>query len=321
MRARMAPLCLTVAALAACSAENEVDGRSEVEQAIIGGRGSEADVAVGALLNGRHQSCSCTLIAPTVALTAAHCLPPHTPVAVADMRVFFGQNTEFEGDEIRVLDATPHPLWSPNFVGYDIGLIRLERPVLTPAATLSAAPLGVQQIGTAARIVGYGIHTEGGSIHEFRRSGSAIVDSITPFSIRLAPDDAISCIGDSGGPTLLERDGVEFVAAVHSRSDCETRSIEERVDIHMATFIEPYLEAARQCGLNFSCNLPCTRAAACEIECDRADECRPPPVEPAEGCAVIVGGRPRAGAVLVLMLVAVLTGRLTRQPKRDKDLE
>jgi hypothetical protein len=53
-----------------------------------------------------------------------------------------------------------------------------------------------------------------------------------------------TCEGDSGGPLLIQRNGVESLAAVHSYGDskkCDGTSFDMRADVDLVGFIDPII--------------------------------------------------------------------------------
>ena len=210
--------------------------------------------------------CTGTLIAPTVFLTAGHCVYGATAV-----RVWF--DTDLTGNEDypyggeTSIEGTPYP--HPNYTGLtipqtsDVGIVILDEPVtdlgvgalpeIGLADTLNTAP-GVEAL---LNIVGYGVQgVKPESISLLIRNQA------TPMLVEL--DGAISggwnihltsnpglgdgtggtCFGDSGGPAL-EAVGSNVVVGVGSfvfNSNCRGVGYYYRVDTEYAQeFINQFL--------------------------------------------------------------------------------
>jgi secreted trypsin-like serine protease len=170
------------------------------------------------------QFCGGALIAPTVVLTAGHCvteedgsLSDHT-----DHRVVIGRSDlrATGGEEIPVAGITRHPLYDNGTLFYDVALLKLAQPSAAPLA--SVAGLGMRlsekQRGTA---IGWGLTRQNGTssprllraklpLWSNRRCDRAYRALNAPFhepglmlcaASRRAGRDV--CNGDSGGPLLV----------------------------------------------------------------------------------------------------------------------
>lgn len=282
--------------------------RHDEPRRIVGGARSFADPAVVALLSNGEQFCTGTLIEPTTVLTAAHCLPPYNQTDLADVTVFIGDDTSADSVDIAVVDATAHPMWQLDLLGYDVGLLRLERPAPVEPLPVSSLTLEQTDAGAELRLIGYGTTQNGGRDHGVRYSGIAAIAAIDAYSIYASRSPATTCNGDSGGPALLVRDGVEVVVGVHSRSDCTTAAVEERVDIHVRTFIAPYAAAGSSCPPDQGCAPPCV-GDGCVVSCERDGACaRPPsayrPGESDAGCRVADSSGTDVGWLALVVAVA-----------------
>lgn len=167
---------------------------------------SGCDVAaidtVGAVYRNGHQWCTATLIAPQVALTAAHCIT--------------NEELSFAGE--RVVEAIAHPDYLAGNLANDIGILRLEHPADLPVAELGTLPT----TGAALTAVGFRTQERVDYAYSVRKVTSAIVymDAV----------DAGLCYGDSGGPSF-NTDGQ--LVSVHSRSGCESFAVDVAVAPHM----------------------------------------------------------------------------------------
>ncbi|MBI5508427.1 MAG: trypsin-like serine protease [Deltaproteobacteria bacterium] len=225
--------------------------------------------------------CSGTLIAPRIYVTAAHCVAPG--FGADNGRIYFGDEIKSPlsqyGQLVKVRSATAHPSYDPNVVKNDIALVELATvpagitpiPRLTPALGLSAS-----DIDKSVRFLGFGLTEESylGSrpfemwIKRWARDPIADVcvaaggcysnwlgDNLMPYTYLYDHATGGPCHGDSGGPGLVTRAGVEYVAGVTSvgigpvwpgdpnLSDClhtvaGTQTIVDRFDPWVQAFID-----------------------------------------------------------------------------------
>ncbi len=115
-------------------------------------------------------------------------------------------------------------------------------------------------VGKEVRAVGYGITEAEGEGGGVRRTGLLRLDRYSASSLYLNPGPSATCNGDSGGALLFEQDGVQVLGGIHSRSDCGSSIIAERVDVHTMDFIMPFIEeheGAASCDLDGMCATGC----------------------------------------------------------------
>jgi hypothetical protein len=203
---------------------------------------------VGALLapvaysDGTWETCSGTLISPTVFLTAAHCDNGVSRVAVT-----------FDSSYNDETGNTYWGTWSadPRFRGaqsdpYDIAVVVLDDPVrrITPARLPQAGSLEKLAPGTRFTSVGYGAQSvtidHGPTFHyadiRYVATGSlwTTTQSWLKISMNPALGDGGTCYGDSGGPNFLGAGSTEtnIVAGTTITGDfmCRATNVDYRLD-------------------------------------------------------------------------------------------
>jgi len=217
--------------------------------------------------------CSGTLIAPTVFLTAGHC------VSGADgARVWFdtdltdNEEYPYEGDTSFEGNPIPHPDYDWGLSDpHDVGVVILDEAVtgidfgVLPAEGLldklkKSVPLRSGG-GETFTMVGYGQLAEWPppvlTSELVRRVAESEYVALTPTNLHLSqhlsensrwdPDDGGTCFGDSGGPAFWIDDGNEVLVAVTSTGDaqCVATGLYYRVDIPSSlNWIIGYLDSS-----------------------------------------------------------------------------
>jgi V8-like Glu-specific endopeptidase len=212
--------------------------------------------------------CSGTLIAPTIFLTAAHCVThsldargiPHDAVWVTfDANYVQASSPAIHG----VAYADPAYNQSQSDV-QDLAVIILDHPAsddypgITPAGlpTLGQLDAMSAQNGlkdTVFTTVGYGA-VESGPVdagHSFypqttRRSGTGSFNSLSNGFLRLSGNDQHgdtgTCFGDSGGPNFIGTSGVIAAITVGGDSQCKATNVDYRLDLASArSFLGQYV--------------------------------------------------------------------------------
>lgn len=223
--------------------------------AITGGQVDTRDAGVGALIgiapDGTQKLfCSGTLIAPTVFLTAAHCIEsiralPGATVAVtfdttygpssplisgkATESPYFNQRqSDPEDIAVVILDVPAPALAAPvvRYVGYLDGL-RLGSPDFTNVGYGVSNPVNAPK---GPVISGAGT----------RRSSISSFQALTKGFLRLAQKLGGTCTGDSGGPQFL--DGRVVSVTTTGDTQCKATNVDQRLDTPQAqAFLAPYL--------------------------------------------------------------------------------
>jgi secreted trypsin-like serine protease len=185
-------------------------------------------------------SCSASVIAPTVVLTAAHCAESETTAAVSPVAGFTvtTHSSDLSGPDVE-LSTISHIFIEP---GFDRGSDRDDAALLILTTPTSAPPVMVPApadanpiaIGTQAVVAGWGrtaFRKHGAS--RLLHRGVTVVQSeawctehLRAFDPGLemcaidSPDDRTSpCFGDSGGPLLLADGGRPLEIGIVSESN------------------------------------------------------------------------------------------------------
>ena len=216
--------------------------------------------ATGALIvfdgRGPRLTCTGTLIAPDVVLTAAHCM------------FFLGRRLPGFVREPRVAAATPETtepasrvVIHPQFVVqadsgvplHDLALVLLARPLrgVAPEKLLSKPESATIAIGNAVDLVGYGRMTHATQVDGTKNRGrSKLVDTRSFEWVIGAPSEPQNCDGDSGGPAFVTIAGKRRLMGIASRSfddkaPCVSGTIHARPDAEL-DWIAATLRAFRE---------------------------------------------------------------------------
>ena len=232
------------------------DAPGALGRGIIGGALDTGDPAVVLLVSfpqdrSTLNTCTATVIAPTVLLTAAHCVDPATHPSHV-FGAYLGPDasavataTAIEPHLVLATSVVPHPGYqvTPPYTA-DIAVVTLASPVAaTPVPLLRTAPTAL--VSQPARIVGYG-QTVYGTFNAVKHAGTTTLAAIdTGDTVTVGDATVRSCIGDSGGPALVMVGGVETLVGVNSYTDttgCTVPAHYRRVDLYLS-FIDPHLPA------------------------------------------------------------------------------
>lgn len=310
----LAALCppLLVALFAACAAEEaapvQMSGpeRPALPRAIINGTpatGPGYDAVVHLGYQG-YGVCSGTLITDTIVLTAAHCLyvkdceynyatgettncQMETDPGQFWIYVTEGQSaSNYQARQVTAIHA--HSGYDEEAFMNDIALLRIASPFdnVTPIPALPVElAITEADLGLSGVDVGFGV-TETGSSGE-RLMLEQNIDQICLSDESCSPgmpntmcsyyNEGLICSGDSGGPFLIERDNVTYVAAVHAYSDykCSYYSCSTIVTAYsdwMAEFVGGSdLENGAECVNNSQCQSGiCSLGVCCDTVCQNA---------------------------------------------------
>jgi len=260
-------VCLLLALPAAASARG--DGATA---SIVGGRAATIEEFPSLAYIEAHEgqsgfSCTGTVVAPRVVLTAAHCVEDlergrFTPAG--GYAVATGTTTPAKAlreNVFRVVETHVFPGFDPGALRGDAGILVLDRPTSAPPIALAgAADAPLYAGGAAVQLAGWGL-TRASAVEgpESLRATAMVVQTPSfcerktrryypPFSstVQLCTLDVPSgrsggCFGDSGGPAIGQRaDGTPVQLGVISTGGpfCSTRlpNVLTRAD-----FISPWV--------------------------------------------------------------------------------
>jgi len=172
-------------------------------------------------------SCTGTLIAPDVVLTAGHCADPAPTTVIANTTNYSGAG----GIRATVKSVTAYPNWENT---YDIAVIVLNSPITGVTPRRIGAPCTFSAGGFAdsmnVHLVGFGLTDTAGEGNNttLREASAPIVDADCSSTGKGCSPGALpagefiaggggtdSCFGDSGGPVYLDTPrGTVVVGAV-----------------------------------------------------------------------------------------------------------
>lgn len=252
----LAALCVFLATAGVATA---VGAGSEpgAEASIIGGKPTSiAKFPSLAFIDAKESaqdsfSCTGSVIAPRVVLTAGHCVEDIetgrlTPVR--DYRVTTGvaNRTEAGGVNVsRVVRSVTYHGFDPGATRGDAGLLILARPTAAPPLQLAtSADTALTAPGTRVQVAGWGVKhaTESAAPSNLRRTSTTIqrpgycrhaASPYYPFysaALQLCTTDppalhSGTCFGDSGGPAIAHRpDGTSVEVGIVSTGGPECRT-------------------------------------------------------------------------------------------------
>lgn len=276
--------------LAAGCGSGREPGQTVAEETgfIVGGEvdtGDPSVVAVYAQQPGQAGGflCTGTVIAPTVVLTAAHCVSEEETGPGAVFRVLTSANVNRSGGAaLAVREVHANPRWSSRRLeaGHDQGIVILAQPTSLAALPINRQPLGSALRGKPVRIVGYGLNDGSAQTGAgIKRQAVTSLGAIQAALIAVGDSHRGTCNGDSGGPAFMSSSGQETIVGTTSygNADCSDGGYDARVDTDL-TFIDPYLVGTctpqcdgRSCGSD-GCGGTCGACGSAEL-CSGSGQC------------------------------------------------
>jgi len=176
---------------------------------MVGGAPASGEVAAqtALIVSTRGASCTGTVLAPDLLLTAAHCVAPAADYAVAIVGdgppklipvARIAVHPRFDGDQFRTRRPTP-----------DLALVRLAEPLPARFRAARLAPAdGLPEKGTSFLLAGYGVTAEANpkSAGTLRTVVLPSIGTTGGIMVRLSPPEGLAggCTGDSGGPAFRD---------------------------------------------------------------------------------------------------------------------
>lgn len=267
--------------------EDPQENVSTLDRGVTNGTPATDDPAVVGLVAEGRIVCTGVLVAPRVALTAAHCLVGGASVD----GVLVGLSID-EGSSVELLRTWVHPGYEVGSSDHDLGVLLLQGSVGTAALPLNEQPLTETDVGRDVRIVGFGAASKDDTSAPRKRQGTSIIGAISPLTLSLDPSPSQPCSGDSGGPVLWSANGEQVVLGIvsHGDADCSQYAHAVRVDAQLDGFVRPLIAriAATSSAIGERCILSSNCASGlclspsdapsfsyCSRACGGATECAP----------------------------------------------
>jgi len=301
----------------------EVEG----EQApVIGGDLTPAGLypATGALLVDGQMSCTGTLIAPDVVLTAGHCVDSLLiGSSIPSFTLALDANSATGGEVIAGAGTRQHPDFDltndpVDGIGkwFDIGLVLLSEPITSVDYEILPSPQEAASglvSGLDVEIVGYGLISNDTFEVGVKHHGVADLVEVGDWELAIAePGQQQNCNGDSGGPAYVDIGGDRRLVGVVSRSPdedpvCDHGGVDTRVDAYLDWI---HANATIPCGSGLS--EPCPEPDAGPGGGDGG----PGADDGGEGGCCAVGGGSPSGSAALILAVGWLLGPHRRRRRR-----
>ena len=228
MRNRILALVVLSSLWLACSVWSSVAIGAGDAGSVVGGTPvADGDWPDAVAVLGTRGTCSGTLIAPDVVLTAGHCIDVTPWLVVVDTT----DVATDAGERIGVRAAIAYPDWESTF---DVGVLVLDRPAAVPPRAVARTCTMHDHLRRDAElvVVGFGAADPRGDDNTAKLQATVRVtdprctvdpscaEAIDPggeFIAGGARDPGDACFGDSGGPAYMATASGPVVAGVVSR--------------------------------------------------------------------------------------------------------
>jgi len=204
-----------IPAVSACDSLGATTSRAP---GIVNGAACSADRSAVVLLNMRDRdgfalgACSGTIVTPRAVLTAAHCLDEQ----VAIVRVWLGSGAEVHAESFEF-----HPSYRPDSAtALDVGIVRMAEDL--PRAPIPLLTGRDARVGETAILAGWG--RDQSSVGATLRAGTATISAAGAVFLETQHTTNASsiCLGDSGGPLMLQEGGRWAIAGISSAASVAT---------------------------------------------------------------------------------------------------
>ncbi|RJQ69925.1 serine protease [Pseudonocardiaceae bacterium YIM PH 21723] len=184
-------------------------------------------------INAGYQDCAATLVSPTRAITAAHCLGE-------DEYLTFGRQDRRQQRGVVVRFTT---VWQDAV--HDIAVLALDHPITgyRPLPLVEANDAALYAAGTPATALGWGDVEGSTELHQVTRPVTADSTCKDHFRNEFDPGTEFctggkdSCQGDSGGPVVA---GGKLIGVIEGGDGCDVPGVHVEL-IALLDEIQPHL--------------------------------------------------------------------------------
>jgi hypothetical protein len=198
-------------------------------QALVGGAERDQSAlgrSVLTIVGSRGNFCSGALIAPTLVLSAAHCVTPGASYKIVQY------DEQRQPQLLAVKRVADHPGFNAQGIkahraSADIALLQLNEPLAGKTALPLGIPLEPFEAGQSYTVAGIGVAARGDGKSGGTVRRAALVSTSHPGKLQIRLLDPATnneraglgaCTGDSGGPVLQQQNGRNVVIGVISWS-------------------------------------------------------------------------------------------------------